>query len=82
MKLFPSDGNPNYDPNVNTLPGLGPFTLQYGVFCNYDPSVYDGDFVVVEDDWADYHPGDVVHITKIDNTHFSFEYLDAEYQNQ
>lgn len=78
IEAFPSDGNPNYDPNVNTLPNLGPFTLQYGVFCNYDPSVYDGDFVVVEDDWADYHPGDVVHITKIDNTHFSFEYLDAD----
>jgi hypothetical protein len=80
IEAFPSDGNPNYDPNVNTLPGLGPFTLQYGVFCNYDPSVYDGDFVVAEDDWADYHPGDVVPLTKIDNTHFSFEYaaLDAK----
>ena len=80
IEAFPSDGNPNYDPNVNTLPNLKPITLQYGVFCTYDPSVYDGDFVVVQDDWADYHPGDVVPITKIDDTHFSFEYAAADAQ--
>ncbi|HVX26917.1 MAG TPA: hypothetical protein VHB70_11280 [Parafilimonas sp.] len=78
VEAFPSDGNPNYDPNINTLPNLGPFTIQYGVFCNYVPSVYDGNFVVVEDDWADYHPGDVVPVTKIDDTHFSFEYAAAD----
>ncbi len=74
IEAFPADGNPNYDPNINTLPNLRPFTIQYGVFCNYDPSVFQGNFVVVEDDWQDYHPGDVVPVTKIDDTHFSFLY--------
>jgi hypothetical protein len=80
IEAFPSDGNPNYDPNINTLPNLGPFTIQYGVYCDYDPSVYDGNFVVLQDDWQDYHPGDVVPVTKIDDTHFSFMYNGLDVQ--
>ena len=80
LQAFPSDGMPDYAPNIATFPNLGPITIQYGVFCSYDPSVYNGDFVVVQDDWQDYHPGDVVPVTQIDATHFSFEYaaLDAQ----
>lgn len=35
---------------------------------------------MVQDDWQDYHPGNVVPVTQIDNTCFSFEYaaLDAQ----
>ena len=80
LEAFPADGMPVYAPNIATFPNLGPVSIQYGVFCNYDPSVYNGDFVVVQDDWQDYHPGDVVPVTQIDATHFSFEYaaLDAQ----
>ena len=74
IEAFPTDGFPNYDPNISTFPNLGAITIQYGVFCDYDPSVYQGNFVVVQDDWQDYHPGDVVPVTKIDDTHFSFKY--------
>ena len=80
IEAFPSDGFPNYDPNINTLPNLGLFTIQYGVFCDYDPSVYKGNFVVVQDDWQDYQPGDVVPLTQIDATHFSFEYNGSDLQ--
>lgn len=80
IEAFPSDGNPNYDPNISTYPNLAPFTIQYGVFCGYDPSVYKGNFVVVQDDWQDYKPGDVVPLTQIDATHFSFEYNGLDLQ--
>jgi hypothetical protein len=30
---------------------------------------------VVTDEWGDYHAGDVVQLTMIDATHFSFKYL-------
>jgi hypothetical protein len=80
LEAFPSDGNPSYDPNIATFPNIGPTSIQYGVFCEYDASVYKGDFVVVQDDWQDYHAGDVVPVTQIDGTHFSFEYAAADAQ--
>ena len=80
IEAFPADGLPSYDPNIATFPNLGPTSIQYGVFCTYDASIYKGNFVVVQDDWQDYHAGDVVPVTQIDDTHFSFEYasLDAQ----
>ncbi len=80
VEAFPSDGNPNFDPNIAALPNLGAVTISYAVFCPYDANLYNGNFVVIEDDWADYHPNDVIPVTKIDATHFSFEYaaLDAQ----
>jgi hypothetical protein len=74
LEAFPSDGMPSYNPNISTFPNIGFITIQYGVFCNYDASVYNGLFVVVQDDWQDYHPGDVIPVKQIDATHFSFEY--------
>jgi len=80
LEAFPADGNPNYDPNVFALPGLQPITIRYSVLCQFDATEYDGNFVVLQDDWADYHPGDIVPVTMIDATHISFEYaaLDAQ----
>ena len=45
---------------------------RFGAICAYDPALYQGNFVVVSDGFADFSPGEVVAITKIDNTHFSF----------
>lgn len=45
---------------------------RFAAICAYDPNIYQGDFVVVNDAWADFSPGDVVTFTKVDNTHFSF----------
>ena len=80
LEAFPLDGNPNYDPNVFALPGLKPLTIRYAVLCQFDATQYDGDFVVVQDDWQDYQPGDIIPVTMIDETHISFEYaaLDAQ----
>jgi hypothetical protein len=47
-------------------------TLRYAAICKYDPTIYQGDFVVVSDDWADFSPGEVVVLTKVSNTSFSF----------
>lgn len=74
IEAFPADGLPNYDPNIFAMPGLGPLTVSYAVFCPFDASQYDGDFVVVQDDWQDYFPGDVIQVTMIDATHVSFMY--------
>jgi hypothetical protein len=48
--------------------------LQYLMPCPYDPNMYQGDFEVVKDDWHDTKPGDVITLTKVDATHFSFKY--------
>jgi hypothetical protein len=45
---------------------------RYAAICAYDPNIYQGNFVVVSDAFQDFQPGEVVPITKIDNTHFSF----------
>ena len=49
-------------------------TVAYNTKVEYDPSIYVGNFVVTKDLWADMTPGDVVVLTNIDATHFSFKY--------
>lgn len=59
---------------VAAQPGASTF-IRYGAVCAYDPELYQGNFVVVEDEWlVGYGAGNVVQITKIDDTKFSFEY--------
>ena len=59
---------------VAAQPGASTF-IRYGAVCAYDPEQYQGNFVVVEDEWADYQPGNTVVLTKIDDTKFSFKFL-------
>ncbi|MBL0356196.1 MAG: hypothetical protein IPP72_04610 [Chitinophagaceae bacterium] len=61
---------------VASQPGAS-LSIQYKAICAYNPSIYEGNFVVVTDDWADYLPGDVVELTRIDDTHISFEHIAA-----
>lgn len=58
---------------VAAQPGSSTF-IRYGAVCAYDPDQYQGNFVVVDDEWGDYGAGDVVVVTKIDETKFSFTY--------
>jgi len=58
---------------VAAQPGASTF-IRYGAVCAYDPEQYQGNFVVVEDEWGDYGAGDVIQVTKIDDTKFSFMY--------
>ena len=50
------------------------YQLTYGALCAYDPTIFQGNFVVVKDDWQDTNPGDIIVFTQIDATHFSFIY--------
>ena len=45
---------------------------RFAAICAYNPAIYEGDFEVVSDAWADFAVGETVTITKIDNTKFSF----------
>ena len=73
---FPALGNP-YASCVSSQPGESP-VVRYEAVCKYNPDVYQGNFVVVEDEWADYGAGEVAVVTKIDATHFSFKYKAAD----
>lgn len=48
--------------------------LNYNTKVEYNPDTYQGNFVVVTDQWNDTKPGDIIKLTKIDATHFSFDY--------
>ena len=60
----------------NNMPGFGEY-VRYSVICGYDPNIYQGDFAVVKDDWGDYSPGDIITLSKVDDTHFSFIDINA-----
>jgi hypothetical protein len=73
FEAFPALGN-SYAAGVAAQPGASTF-VRYEAVCQFDPNVYNGAFEVVTDEWGDYHAGDVVQLTMIDATHFSFKYL-------
>ena len=45
---------------------------RFSALCAYDSEIYKGNFVVTNDAWADFVPGDVVAFTKISATQFTF----------
>lgn len=55
----------------NNIPGFSEYA-RFGAICAYDPAIYEGNFVVVKDDWADYSPGDVVVLKRESANSFSF----------
>lgn len=66
----------SYGSGVSGQPGAS-LSIQYKAICAYNSSIYQGNFVVDTDDWADYVPGDVIELTRIDDTHFSFVHAQA-----
>lgn len=72
FQAFPTVGN-GYGAGVLAQPGAS-VTVRFSAVCEFDPQIYQGDFEVVEDGWADYHAGDVIQLTLVDATHVSFEY--------
>jgi hypothetical protein len=70
---FPLVGNA-YGSGVANQAGGVQTTVEFLKPCTFVASEYDGDFTVVSDEWADYGAGDVIPVTKIDDTHISFEY--------
>lgn len=71
-EAFPAIGL-GYGSGVASQPAATTFT-RYSAICAYDPSIYEGKFVVIEDEFADLAPGDIVTLTRIDDTHFSYIY--------
>src|SRR6187431_1793844 len=66
FEAFPVTGN-GTGAGLNGQPFFSEF-VRYSAICLYDPELYKGDFVVVSDAWADFTPGEIVTLTKIDNT--------------
>lgn len=73
FQAFPPVGN-GYGPGVQNEAGGVTLTLEFAKPCKYVPDLYQGDFEVVVDEFQDTAPGDVLVITKIDDTHFSYVY--------
>ena len=69
-EAFPATGN-GTGAGVIGMPLFSEFA-RFSAICAYDPLIYQGNFVVVSDAFGDFSPGEVVPITKIDNTHISF----------
>lgn len=75
INAFPAEGTA-YAPGIFNMPGSSPeLTLTGANICFYNAADYiDGDYEVVLDEWNDYPTGTIIHVTKIDDTHFSFMY--------
>ena len=76
FEAFPAVGN-SYAAGIAAQPGSSTF-VRYEAVCQYIPAAYQGPYEVVSDEWGDYHPGDIVQLTMVDATHFSFKYLAAD----
>lgn len=72
-EAFPVVGN-SYASGIAAQPGSNTL-VRYEAVCQYVPSVFQGQFEVVTDEWADYGAGDLLTLTMIDETHFSFQFL-------
>ncbi|MBK5269698.1 MAG: hypothetical protein JJE22_01665 [Bacteroidia bacterium] len=71
-EAFPAVGV-GYGSGVAGQPGAST-SVRYSAICQYNDAIYNGSFEILVDEWADYAPGDVVQVTRIDATHFSFMY--------
>ncbi len=67
-------------PTVGAGSGAGPVAqplysefARFSAICAFDPTIYQGNFTVVSDGFGDFSPGEIVPITPIDATHFSFK---------
>lgn len=72
FQAFPLVGS-GYGSGIAQQPGAIT-SIRYSAPCPYHDDVYQGNFKILEDEWADYAAGDVVVVTRIDATHFSFKY--------
>ena len=66
-------GGAGYSSGISQQPGATT-SIRYSAICQYHDEAYQGDFKILEDEWADYSAGDIVPVTRIDATHFSFKY--------
>ncbi|HJS53184.1 MAG TPA: hypothetical protein VJ765_01535 [Chitinophagaceae bacterium] len=72
FEAFPVTGN-SYAAGIAAQPGASTF-VRYEAVCQYDATIYQGSFEVIIDEWGDYAAGEIVPVTMVDATHFSFKY--------
>lgn len=70
IEAYPATGL-QFSGGTANIPTSSP-TLRYAAICKYDPAIYEGDFVVVSDDFGDFSAGETVTLTKVSSTSFSF----------
>ena len=70
FEAFPATGVGTGN-GVIAMPLFSEFA-RFAAICAYDPTIYQGNFVVVSDGFGDFSPGEIVPITRISNTQFSF----------
>lgn len=75
IEAFPATGV-QFAGGTANIPTSAP-TLRYTAICKYDPAIYEGNFVVVEDEWADFSPGDIITLTRVSATSFSWVHFAA-----
>lgn len=75
-EAFPATGV-GYGSGIASQPGASTF-VRYSAICQYNPSIYQGAFEVVKDDFAELVPGDVLTLTKVSDNSFSFLYIHPE----
>lgn len=73
FEAFPAGGIGTGPGGPKNAPGYSEFA-RFSAICAYDPNIYKGNFVVVSDGWGDYSAGDVVPITQVSASSFSFIY--------
>lgn len=57
-------------------PGYSQF-VRYGAICAYNPTVFQGNFRVVQDDWQEFLVGDVVTLTQVSANQFSLRWTNT-----
>ena len=75
FEAFPVTGAA-YAAGIAAQPGASTF-VRYEAVCQYKSDAYQGAFEVVSDEWGDYGPGDIIQLSLVDATHFSFKYAAA-----
>jgi hypothetical protein len=70
IEAFPATGV-QFSGGTANIPSSAP-TLKYTAICKYDPTIYQGDFKVEVDDWADFSAGDIITLTKVSDNSFSW----------
>jgi uncharacterized protein YaiE (UPF0345 family) len=54
-------------------PGYSQF-VRYGAICAYNPTVFQGNFTVLQDDWDEFAPGETVTVTQVSANQFSIRW--------
>jgi hypothetical protein len=61
FEAFPAIGN-SYAAGITAQPGASP-TIDYLAACTFDKNSFNGPYEVIQDDWADFNPGETVNVT-------------------